>query len=106
MVEEPKYTIDGLPVVKEEIGHAIFRDYQSGSLNLGTLLLKIKDENPRIHQYIGLIAEGITKMGLPAHTSENIVIECSIGMIYVYEMLRRQAEANKLTSMYNGNAPK
>jgi len=96
---KPKLTPDGLPVVHEDIGASLLRDHQSGS-KYGDLLTKINDENPLVANYISQVALALEQGG----ASNNVVGGATGGMLFVYELLRSQAEANKLEEMYNGDS--
>jgi len=87
MVDE-RYTTEGLPIVSEATAEVWLRDYKNRSSQnrdmFGEIERKIVSDNPRIQEVID-ICRGISG-------TENFYL----GFLVAYDLLRRQAEANKL----------
>lgn len=92
MEQEPQYTIDGLPVVREEIKDSLVRDIISGQCNFEYLVKKVLAENPVIVQYAESKVSAMKKRGIP----KEILGEIGFDILLTYEMVRRQAASNKL----------
>lgn len=98
----PKQTQEGLPIVTQDIANLLARDLVGQNpISNEDLITKIDTDNPIITKYILGTASNIQQRGVPS----GVVQEAILGMLNVYELLRRQADANKLEEMYNGDSP-
>jgi|TARA_Y100000310_G_C20257529_1_gene612065 hypothetical protein len=98
---KPKHTQEGLPMVTQDIANLLARDLVGQNpISNEDLITRIDTENPIITKYILGTASNIQQIGVP----RDVVQEAILGMLNVYELLRRQADANKLEEMYNGNS--
>ncbi|MBI2659181.1 hypothetical protein HYX05_03745 [Candidatus Woesearchaeota archaeon] len=101
MTEQPRYTIEGLPVLVSEIMDAMKRDLATGRVTPQHIIKRIKEQNPFVVQYANAVMVILEGKGVPADIAFQASLE---GVLFTYEMLRKQAEANKLTKQYGGDA--
>ena len=101
MTALPKYTPGGLPIVTQETANMLARDLTGANpISDKDLAAIIYAENRFITTYISLTVLDVQRRG----ASKDVVQATKLGMLNVYELLRRQADANKLEEMYNGNS--
>jgi len=100
MTEQPKYTRERIPILTKDISDVFARDLALGRVKDTELIARINAENPLIAQYIGIFVENLRRRGLDLTAAR----EVAKGLIYQYEMLRRQGEAYRLEDSVNGTS--
>ncbi len=90
---DAKYTKDGLPVVSENLYYSfsniLLRTLHSGDFGEGEIseiLSRLNKENKNIYRFYEYLLKN----------KNSISAGFGLGMIFTYELLRRQAEANQL----------
>ena len=90
---EPKLTPEGLPVVTEHTGHSLNHDVSSSaSFSLAETYNRIRVYNPVLAEIIDVFAKQFDEETRGVARAK---------MIGIYELLRRQAEANQLENTVN-----
>ena len=78
------------------------RDLAIGRVTPQDIIKRIEEQNPVVVNYANAVRIMLEKKGVPTKIAFQASLE---GVILLYEMLRKQAEANKLTEQYGGDAP-
>lgn len=90
--EKPKYTPEGLPVLSEDVSAAFLRDLKMGPEHMTDDIIKnIAITNERIASYMASAV-----LSYPEAYQNRILGH----LCCLYELLRRQADANKMGELY------